>query len=420
MIPLVLVSVLAANWPPVRSAYDVLGGSGPYRVDVHRVGVKGSARQTVNLTLDVARPNTLVVRVESPAQGSQLARDRRFELRGGRLAGYDARADERIARSIAAPGSLSDRLASALGGIDDMLRISLNPASAKEFDAALRKSGGWQVSRRNGLVDVRRSGGPGVREFAVDSRGLLRRMEVFERGTTVKWTVDYRRQTRPVRLAIPASAHLVESFTELPALPKFASKEAERVVLAMLRAQADLKGTIRVSGDGGSGTLYVQGAHFGERRSDLEWTYDGRTLTIRSPQAHRFFRGAAHRYEVTDFVSRATGSRVDPLLRQILAHEVPLQDLLPPNGAAKVIGSSSVDGVPADILTITAPQRRTSLFVRRPDHLVGSVSTDTIDFQGRTVASSNRRFTYRATIPTGAFSLSPRAGERVEGLGEGK
>jgi hypothetical protein len=170
-------------------------------------------------------------------------------------------------------------------------------------------------------------------------------------------------------------------------------------------------GTIDVEGDDGHVRISLSGRKLREDQPRLSYAYDGRVLTVVDRRRDAFYRGAANRSTVTDLIAELRG-RVDPISRQILQRRVPYEEILSPRLTVALAGQAQSGGTASDILRLTDARSRVSMFVRRDNHLVESVTSDVLDASGHSMASSTRSFRY-SRLGKVSFTLIPKKGQKV-------
>jgi len=411
-----------------QSPFALLDASAAAHARLTRYSVSGSIdarvpgrRQATQFDLAVDG-TTVRLRVREPRLPGRGASDRTYFFRRNQLVAYDAMAGERLARPIGG-GTNLQRVASALGEVPDLVALYLEPVAWRRFLNTFRSGPAWRRVGRNGLIELSRSatisGGTASTTLGFDARTrLTRSFRVVTPTSRLNWSIRYG-TPGPISFAAPAGARAVRSFTAAAEPPRYESRAAERITKAMLTAYGRLRqGTIVAQTDEGRIRMVMDGRKFREERPGLTYVYDGRNLSVLNRRTGTFSRGAAVRSTVPDLVTQLRGE-IDPLSRQILQARVPFRELLGPELSIAVAGAVTVDGVSCDILRMTNARSRISVFVRSRDRLVHSVTTDTLDQQGRTLVSSTRGFRYaNLNRPQAAaeFNLRPATGQRVSPL----
>jgi len=378
-------------------------------------GKQGSFRTRFELA--ATPPSRLSLRVKEPVQGGHDVTDRSYFLNNGRLTACDWMARESLSRVASTKGNLADRVQASLGQMDDAVRIWLDPGLMRRFFSTYRSEKGWGVGSVNGDVRISRQATKTRRATFVFSRatGLLKSFDFHNGSDVVQWQI--KSGTVAKSLSVPSSYRPVRSFTEMPALPSFASSKAESEVRRILSAhKAFTRGKIGVQDDEGQSQLWIGGSRLAEKRSDLQWVYAEGVLSIYDPKRRLYFRGLAKRYDITDYIKTTLNKGVDPYIRQVIFGRTPFRETLTSDLRAQIIGSGTVDGQPADIMELEGKTRRVSMFVRKRDGLVGSVETALLNSKGRLAATGTRRFTYETGITGAPFSIAVPSGMQAKRL----
>jgi hypothetical protein len=183
--------------------------------------------------------------------------------------------------------------------------------------------------------------------------------------------------------------------------------QSRAVVAAMEGAFAKLDDRVlTITSEDGKTTIELLGKRVREDQPTLVWAFDGKQIYVRDRLKHVFVTGKCLRHRAVEVVSKVTGRRVDVVTRALLYRRVPLEEGLL-NATVRVLGFAAPGGVPCDIIEADSPIVKTTIFVRRSDHLPQSVSSATI-INGNTVSTTERTFTYaKLTVPKFVFSKQP-------------
>lgn len=396
-----------------------LGAQHRYRVHIELDATFNGIKQrtTYNVAVD---GKTALLRIRQPAQAGMGRSDRTFAIGESRLTAYDALANERLSRPLSKSDSLLARVTAVIGKPDDMLGNVIDPSGMSTFFAALKRAKGWRLRRDPNVYVVSREYGSGaafsrtVLRFDL-ATSFLRSIYAVTGKNEIRWMFEFS-LGGSTSYAPPAGARLVSAFTVAPAPPKYKNATAKRTTERMIAANRDLtRGEIEVSDDDGSGRILLDGRKVREDRGLFSYAYDGKILAIVDRKTHTFYRGAVVRSTVPDYVA-AVGGRVDVVSRQIFGHRIPFQEVLEPGLTVSVTGQAARAGPLCDIVEMTKPGTRMSFFIRKDNHLVDSVTTETLDNRGRMLTSSSRRFDYTrlgVALPDTLFHLNPAVGQRV-------
>ena len=365
----------------------------------------GTRKARFRLDLDGA--GGAVLRIMNPGVGRVAATDQAFVLRGARVVGYDLLANESIRRPAPDRGSPGLRLTAVLGGLEDAVGFLASPEVRERYLAPLRKIQGWKTTP-TGLA--RRSSGKfgtSLTRLDVDTSGRLRRLHIELPGSRLDWSFVY----GPYRpFTAPRGARLVEAFTERNRPPRYADANARKAGGRMLRAGARL-GSAIVRLDGAA-TLWIDGSRVRYEAGGSGFAYDGRTLTVRTPRS--VYAGRSSRRAVIDVVAALLGD-VDPFVRSVLVRASPFEPLFPPEARVRVVGTMATAGQACDVLDVSTPRFRASVFSRKRDGLPLSIENSVLNARGEVLASTRRTFGWISTgtpLAPALFALRVRAGAR--------
>lgn len=412
---------------PADPAYALLDAAtaSHARLTRFRVHVELDAKADTNrqrVTYDLAADGgRILVRIREPRKPGEDKSDRTYFFANNRLVGFDAYANERIARDLPPVGSQLQRIQFVLGSMPDLLNHLLEPSGMKEFLDGM-KHPGWRRQRKNGVDLLIRSQGlntkPAVLGFDPKTH-LLRRVDIGLTGNEVHWTFDYS-APGPVTFNPPASARPVPSFTVAPEPPKYANATVEKTTRAMLDAHARFTtGSISILDGGQVIKLAFDGRKFREEGRQLSYAYDGKVLSVLNAKFNTFYRGSAARSTIPDLLFKV-GAGADSMSRQMLQGRIPFREMIRSNMKVSQGGTvASAQGIPCDILSFDGGRTKITVFVRRTDHLVDSMMTNIVDGSGRTISMSARRFVYTKSAPPAArFLLDPKPGQTAKPLPE--
>lgn len=393
-----------------------------YRVKVSLDLGSGTARkiESLDINFDGTR---LRYEVKQPKTNGLERVDRVFYFMPEKIIGYDVVANERMEQPSQKGQSLLQRVSSALGTPDDFVAYLLEPGGTSYFLSQIAGEKGWKVQGDSKsaipleklLLDSR----TGHRALAFYRQShLLASLDATTNRARIHWRFEYSKPEL-VRLKIPTNARPVSSFSATPELPSFKSESARRVTKDLIGGYQSLRqGVIEVDSDDGHAVITFAGFKIREVHDNFLYAYDGKVLSVRNLVKKSFYSGKIARDFIPEVVSKVAG-RVDPLARQFLSRTAPFKDIFWPGSTVSLSGEMQTEGTTCDILKVEFPGGRNSVFVRRDNHLVDSLSTDAVDANGRSLASSTRRFKYRdfgVAKPISVFRLSPIPSEKVAPL----
>jgi hypothetical protein len=365
-------------------------------------------------------PSVLVMRVQEPPQSGLDRTDRTFRVSGKRFEGYDAVANERLARDLPNTGTPAQKMTFALGALEEAPAVLLDQGRMKKLFESLKAMPNWKVSPGPGVTKLTRKGaikGQNLSEarvlFGAKDR-LLRELLMKGRGSELHWTIAY--NTPKVGFSTPADARSVSAFTVAEAPPRFATAEARRIYDAMVKAAAKLRsGTVLIRDQEDSVRFAFQGRSVREGRPGFIWVFNGSTLSVYNSAAQKFYRGRARRSDVIDIVAKL-GGRVDAWSRYVLLRRVPFKDIIGSGDVVSVGGTMTIGGVERTILRATRPRKRLSFSVRKDNRLPDSIQIEVLDLDGRLLSSSKRTYDFlrlNGAQPPAEFSLPAPKGLKV-------
>lgn len=363
-----------------------------YSVHIDVLTSKDGVKKQVQFDVSV-KPDKAYLRMREPATGFLDHSDRRYQVTGSKFVGFDAVANEWIRRNVTEGKTPAIKLASELGSADIALAIMLDPSKLQSFFGGFRLFPDWRVSQNGDTITLERfpKSGSTLLRFAGKDH-ILSEATLKTNGAFLRWSFNFvRGGSANAAFSVPSDARHVVSFSQREAPPKYKSPEAKRIVEHMLKAYGALRnGTIDIKSDEGNSHLVLSGRRLRQSDANFAWAYDGVSLSMKNLKSGMFYRGKANRAILSEYVSQV-GGIVDPLIRAIIALRLPYLDLFPSTGTVKYIGSL---GKKADIIEVKSPSLQVSLFVRRDNHLLDSMESETVDRPGRVQTRNQRWFSY--------------------------
>ena len=354
----------------------------------------GSKSLTTTYDLSVSHGNgeSVVMQVREPAQDGKSASDRSYSIIGKTFVSYDSIADEYLDRKIPTTGPILDRLASVVGPVDEPVRVAIETGSLARFYKSLKSNRDWKVES---TAISRRAGTSFTRVSFDRSSGLMSTLDFGNGKQDSAIRFKYSALSSEPKLTLPASARKVNAFFAAPMPPKFASAGAEKVTQAMNQAYRRLvAGRIEVNDGKDSSTITFGNGQFQERTPKFEWSYDGNVLTVYNREKGIGYEGKTGRSRVLTIVA-SLGGTVDPITRQLLAKVPPFVDLFSAKSSVALGGKIEIGGKTNDLLKCDSGSIRLSLLVRSDNHLIESLTSESLDRQQNIVFSSTRKFEYR-------------------------
>ncbi|MFZ4506189.1 MAG: hypothetical protein ACOYON_00650 [Fimbriimonas sp.] len=333
--------------------------------------------------------------------------NRTYYLEGAKFLAIEPDATEWLSRTVSARATRLQRLEQGMGRMDDAVRILLSPAAVSEIVGPLAAAPNWRAQTRANETVLTRGPIQGVdTTVKIDNQRRLTSLRINSQGSIMQWEYRYGAAKPLAAARVPSGYRRVDAFTAMPLPPRYANAGAEKVGSRILRTYGALKrGEIVVTEDGSRRTILVGSGKLAQIEPKQAFVFDGKSLSFRVARASR--SGAAKRTQVLDRLA-AAGFKIDPFARNYLTRTVPFQNILKPGTSVKIDGTVVVNGVPCDIVLATAPTFRVSMFVRRTDGLVQSLTSEAIDPRGRTASRSVYAYEYKSlgkTPPSSRFRL---------------
>ena len=361
------------------------------------------------------------LRIREPEQNGRGASDRTYALTEGKLFAYDASVHERIERKAPTAGSIAERFRAAVGPIDELIVALVEPARFASFISPFQRMGKWNTKPEGKITTLWRSAGSGrtksttALKFEAASK-RLRGLTVTLPSSKLEWKVSYGAPPRAIGYRPPSDAAKVNSFTERPAAPRYANSKAKAVAnWAMLAYDRLRHASIDIdSGQGSSSKVWISGGRLREETGPIAYVWNGSTASIRDSRRRVFYSGRAGLNRLLDALG-ALGSRMDPLVRQIVTRQNPVRILFMPGVIVRHVGQMSSDGVPGDILEYRARGANVSIVIRQDNGLIASMRTEILDPEGRAATQSQRNFRYGSVgkaLEAAVFKLDPPVGYR--------
>lgn len=419
-----LAFLFQAPKPPITPArlFDLAVAAekarGPFAVDVAVDTLFNKVAATSRYRLECQPPsNVLLVKMDRGK--AALA----FWLRGGKLTACDPNAREVAIRKAPTSGGLDNRLAAVIGaGLDDAISVQLNPITLQGFFAPFKKLQGWSIAGENGATILRRTvtiqGGRSETLFEFRPDHQLRKVLLVGPDSKLQWTYAHLPPPKKVAYVPPPGSVTVDSLSERPSLPNV-DASAKPAIEASLKAYARLDSVaFSVHGPDGATQAWMSGSSFKEIQSRWTWTYAGGTLTVKDGKTGRAYRGACKPAQVSTYL-KTIRAPMEPILQGLLVHRNPLMRWIQAVEKVERAGSLTLAGAPADIIEMTGADLRVTLLIRRDNHLIASVSSQTLE-NGRAISGAQRDFTYLSLgkpISASVFALSVAKPAPLSALG---
>jgi hypothetical protein len=387
------------------------------RIELAQVTQRMPQRSTISI--DSGRAG-LVMRVQEAAKPGLDRVDRTYRVVGTHFEAYDSVARERLSRDVPPIGSPADRMAFALGALEEGPATLLKRERMVSLFTRLKAVRPWEISTGAGLTMLTyRSGSTrttlAFARLAFGTKDKLLRELLLRTGPTeLHWTITY---GTPVPYTPPPTSRLVSAFMVAEAPPTFANGDARKLYERMIDAADSLRsGVVAIRDQDGATTLKFQGTWVRQMSGPVTWAYDGTTLSLLRADRKRFYRGKCSAIRVPDLVSKL-GGRADSFARYLLYRKAPFRDVTPTGARVSVAGSLTVGGTSATILRATAPRKRVSMAIASTHHLPVSITAEFLDASGKVLTTTTRGFQFshlNGRLPTAEFRIAPPRGVKVE------
>lgn len=378
--------------------------------------IKGLARSSSHFEVAYLQRTRLRLRVKQPVMGGQPASDRTYTLSPGQFAGLDTLNNEYVLRKVPDEGSLAERAGTIMGSLDDSVQAILDPAVLEAFVGRVSPLKGWTMKRSGNLLKLQQHTGPNAVQFDIDgSRFVMRRMRLETLQGYIEWRFAYQRPPERIEFVPPRNAIEVVAFY-VGGRANYADPGSKKLAEAAIKAyEGYSQGAFDVVSSSGAARVVFDGRKARQNGGGADWAYDGKVATIRDVKTGTVYRGAATFSELLTALSAAKQA-VDPTLRLLMVRRNPVRELLGPGMKARRVGAISQDGRMCDILELTGPGARISLWLDQKTHLLARIATENQDARGNTVSESEKTFSYLAPTTVSAQTFSLGSGEPLSKL----
>lgn len=364
------------------------------RVVVETVSKVGPTRR-FRYEIAYIRPSTAVMRVINPLQAGSTASDRTFSVIGDRLIAYDRLANEMLQRKAPSSTGMLGKLEAFLGEQDEPVKAILEPNAMELLLLRFKVLQGWTVLDRDkqwvAIRKVKDKDGIATSIWRFDMKtGLPRSVDLSMVTGSLAWTFTFGTPPKDLNFSPPATAISVDAFTVKPLLPRAITTTARPILLRAIEGFSKLRYATWNAVEGGRTTNVAIAVNaVRERQAEVEWTYDGTTLTAYFRKKGTAFRDLVRFSAIPKALDRI-GVDIDPTTWQYVSRKGPVYTLLTADVQVKAVGNAKLDGVECDILEIKGVDVTASLWIRRTDGLTAGSGFVRVDGRGQTLASSDR------------------------------
>jgi hypothetical protein len=335
-----------------------------------------------------------------------------FWLSGSKFIAYDPEVREMVVRKATTTGQVVDRVANAVGQLEDPLTAQLSPDNMAAFLYRFRAVQGWHTKTTGNRIAMTRNavvrGNKTFTELDFDARSkLLTRANLVGPGSKLLWSFTYGPAPRILTFRPPAGTKTVSSLSEHLRIDASDAK-ARAIVDQSLRDYSRLTSiSYSVTSQDGTSENMMDGTSFWERQSRYEWAYRSGYFTLRDRATGKVFKGKCRRNAVLNYL-KILKSPMDPVLQALLGQRNPIRGWFLPGMKVSSRGSVVLNGIKATAIELRSAELEVSMLIRTDNSLIASVSTRSKDASGRTVYESEREFTYRSVnkqLPAAAFEI---------------
>lgn len=339
-----------------------------------------------------------------------------FWMNGAKFVAYDPSSAEMAVRKAPTTGPIVNRLANAIGGLQDPVSAQLSPETMAAFLSPFRTLSGWQSSNSNGLIVLSRpgqvNGKKTMTQFAFSaSTKLLTKALISGPTSQLQWVFKYGPTPKNLTFTPPPGTKVVTALAE-HAHVNATDATARKVIDQSLRAYSRLTSlAFSVSGSTGASQDWMSKGAFREKQSGTDWAYRAGALTIQIARGKRTYRGRCKPSEVLSYL-KVLRCPMDTVLQAFLLHRNPISGWFVPGMTISSHGTVKLHGISADAVELRSRLVEVSLLIRRDNHLVASVASKTKGENGRVISESHRDFSYslvNSPPPASTFSI-PAAG----------
>jgi hypothetical protein len=356
---------------------------------------KGAKVASGRVELSFITPDRVRFRVSNAAAGHTAASERMYTLMGGKLYGFDLKANEWLERSAITKGSLAARVGSALGTLDASANYLIDPASLKTFLMRMKAIPGWSLQKNSveetAHTTLAKVGEYTVRFSAKDHR--LLGIDIRNGKTTTGWTYEYEADPISITFAPPKGATKVAVFRERQKSPTFASGQAKAVFQGSVMAYRRLKSASYTAIDGSGSWKVSYGATTASQVfGPTSFSFSGGSLKYSKGGAAKTVKTSVRTLPETLAKLKLS---LEPMLRTLIEGTNPLERLVAEDLRIRYVGSVKAGANRYDVIEASKPGYRMTLELRSDNHLIASVVSEQIDARGTAFARTERRFTYR-------------------------
>lgn len=255
--------------------------------------------------------------------------------------------------------------------IDLFPKLLMLPDGMDEWKSIFSATSNWKAVY--GKPIVRLDSGGTFGELSLDIRS--NRIGKFVNRTSdirSDWTIHYKPLTDKSVFSPPKNGYQVVALTDPAAMPKM-DKATSGVVNRMLRLYEPPKSlALQITDSDEITKIFYTKKGVRQEGQRVSFTYNGKNLLVSANGST--YHGASQPSDVFDAVANA-GSRVDPILRDLILGVNPIRRMLETVSSLKTIGTSDINGQACTILQGKSQSVTLTLYVTKSDYQVRRITT---------------------------------------------
>lgn len=354
-------------------------------------------------TYDVAyrRPDRLRFRARMAPTAKVGPVDQTFMLIGPTFYGIDHNTASMLQRKAAATGTLTERFQSALT-LDEPIRIAADAVGLELFFSPMRELTGWKITERSDRQEAVALTPTGRFEVVFSkSTGRLTSVAIRSGAAGLRWSYSGWK-ANPGSFSAPTGLRKVTEFYEPPALPTATDNPTRDLLAATFNAYGRLRHVAyQVMDDGRPTQVWLSDGAARQVTERGEWMWKAGSLRI-APKGSGPQTLAAKLADAENRVNQM-GMPLEPMLKRLIRGQNPLHAMWKPDLKARIVGQVSSGTMRGTLLELHSPGIRINAIIDRSTYLIQSLTTESLDGNGKVVTSSERRFQYRSVgkpLPT--------------------
>ncbi len=336
-----------------------------------------------------------------------------FWMNGDKFVAYDPIGKEIVFRKAPIAGPVVNRMANALGGIDDAISVQLSADTLAGFLKPFKQVTGWAVAQNASVTSLSREAklakGRSFTRLDFSTRShLLTGITLVGPGSRLLWSYAYGPAPSRLEFRPAPGTKTVRGFTGHATVGKSDPKGKALVESTAHAYNGLLSAVFTVSGSTGTSTVWISGKSYREKQAVWEWSYTKGALTLRNQQNGRTYRGKCKPGDVPGYLLKIRAP-MEPMLQSLIKGKNPLSTWVLPIMSIKSTGSVQGGEIAADAVELRTKYLDISLLIRRDNHLLENVGSRTKDDAGKVLSESHREFKYQSVnqpVSAEAFAIS--------------